>query len=336
MENTTPGGAPAPHTSSGRLVLWILGTVVLLAIITTLLSLMGGVSTTDDSAAAAQKPSLNSGNVWADLKAKGLQGTHYTLNIHGKKSDFNKSDCTVVADPLTGAYGNSIFLPSFSDDSMRNQIIMTSGNAKGKFASTNPVYGVRDACTAPFDGDAAELVLPPNEKGYYVTSRVLGKPTDNPEISLEGSLFMVQDEMGNDLLVLGLVTDNGFETPSGTYSRTSGKVRAVDISGLFMWSGTVCYFDGSNYCYDNTEYICIDTEKCCVDADFNGVYESCTEPSLNTDGTSYCPVGSLINLGCRDYVNEWVFNIGDLVQYMWDTHTDGNFKLANIRFYPVR
>jgi hypothetical protein len=287
------------------------------------------------SYAGGNQASVDSGSVWAALKAKGLQGEHYTLNIHGKNDSFNKQDCTVVPDPLTGEYSNNIFVPSYSSDAVKNQIIMTSGNAKGKWAATAPTYGVRDACTAPFDGDAAELVLPPNEKGYYVTSRVLGKPTDNPEITLDGSLMWVVDENGNDLLVLGLVTDNGFQTPSGTYSRTTGKVKAVDITGLFEWNGGVCYFSPENYCYDTAgQYTCTDRNVCCTDAD--GVYETCTDPTVALDGTESCTVGSLLPVSCQDYVNEWVFNIGDFVGYMWDTYTDGNFKLSNIRFYPVR
>lgn len=104
-------------------------------------------------------PKANSGSVWAILKEKGLQGDHFTLNIHGKKDDFNKTDCTVVQDPITLAYSNNIFVPSNSTGEVQNQILITSGNAKGKFASTAPVYGVRDACTAAFDNDAAELVF---------------------------------------------------------------------------------------------------------------------------------------------------------------------------------
>ncbi len=289
--------------------------------------------------AGGKTGSTDSGSVWAALKAKGLQGEHYTLNIHGKKSDFNKQDCTVSPDPVTGEYSNNVFVPSYSSDAVKNQIIMVSGNAKGKWASLGQVYGVRDACTAPFDGDAAELVLPPNEKGYYVTARVLGKPTDNPQLTLAGDLLWVQDENGNDLLVLGLVTDNGFQTPSGTYSRTAGKVKAVDITGLFEWNGSVCYLSPENYCYDAAgQYTCSNRNVCCQDADGNGIYDTCTDPAIDaTTGAATCDAGfQMLTAGCRDYVNEWVFNIGDFVGYMWETYTDGNFKLANIRFYPVR
>ncbi len=42
----------------------------------------------------AGKPSGedNSGSVWEVLQAQGLRGDHYTLNIHGKKSGFNKQN----------------------------------------------------------------------------------------------------------------------------------------------------------------------------------------------------------------------------------------------------
>jgi hypothetical protein len=292
-------------------------------------------ATIQQAAVVSAKPAKStntSGSVWEDLKAKGLQGTHYTLNIHGKNDSFGKQDCTATS-------SNSIFIPSNGDPSDNNQILMTSGNAKGKWAESSPSYGVRDTCTAPFDGDAAELTLPPNPngKGYYVTTRVLGKPTNNPELSITGELVFVKDELGNDLLVLGLVTDNGFETPTQTITRTKGKVTSVDITGLFEWSGQVCYFEPENYCYDDAQnYLCTDTQLCCLDTDLNGTYDVCADPTVSTDGSLSCLVGSLTDLACKDYVNEWVFNIGDLVGYMWDLDPQGDLKLVNIRFYPVQ
>ncbi len=297
----------------------------------------------DDAAGAAALSTQKgggstTGNIWDVLKTRGLQGEHYTLNIHGKKDDFAKQDCTVEPDPTTGEYSNNIFIPSNGDSTDNNQIIMTSGNAKGKWASSGgTTYGVRDSCTAPFDGDAAEMTIPPSEKGYFVVARVLGKPTENPEITLEGSLLFVNDELGNDLLVLGLVTDSGFQTPTQTLTRTKGKSIATDITGLFEWSGSVCYFDPTNYCYnDLSEYTCTDTQLCCIDYESDGIIDSCVDPVINLDGTLSCTIGSLMTLGCQDYLNEWVFNIGDLVGYLWDVDASGDFKLANIRFYPVK
>jgi len=287
-------------------------------------------------AAGGVKPDKvnNNDHVWDVLQRQGLQGDHYTLNIHGKKDSFNKQDCNAI----DSEYGNNIFIPSNSPES-NNQILMLSGNAKGKWASEAvTTFGVRDSCVAAFDGDAAELVIPPNDQGYFVVARVLGKPTNDPELTLGGDLVFVQDELGNDLLVLGMVTDNGFQTPTTTLTRTKGKVKAVDITGLFEWNGQVCYFDGTNYCYDEFgSYTCSAETLCCQDTGGDGIFDTCTDPMLDIDGLEYCADGySLMDVACQEYVNEWVFNIGDLVGYMWDEYSDGDFKLANIRFYPIK
>jgi hypothetical protein len=276
------------------------------------------------------------GNIW-DVLPDELTGDHYTLNIHGKKTNFNKQDCIVEPDPDTGEYSNNIFIPSEKTDAAI-QILMESGNAKGKWASENNVYGVRDSCTAEFDGDAARLVLPANKKGYFVTARVLAKPTDDPSLTIEnGQLIWVKDEAGNNLLVLGLVDETGFETPEVKLTRTSGKVKAVDISGLFRWSGDVCYFDTTDYCYEDDQYVCVDDTRCCIDYEPDGIYDDC-EDALTDDVGLYCGKDdySLVSVGCNEYTQEWVFNIGDYVGAMWDAYPEGGFKLVNIRFYPKK
>lgn len=322
----------------------IVAVVALLAgtlVLNTTESTIASLESSSQMAASSnsKKPEKNNaGNIWEALKQLGLQGEHYTLNIHGKSDKFNKNDCTVIPDPETGMYGNNIFIPSNGDSSDNNQLIMTSGNSKGKWADTgDTAYGVRDACTAPFDGDAAELTLPPNPDGYYVTARVLGKPTNNPEIAIDGELLFVEDEVGNDLLILGLVTDNGFETPTQTLTRTKGKTKATDISGLFEWTGQVCYFEPENYCYDDAdEYTCTEAQLCCEDGNLDGITDSCIDPIIADDLSLSCEIGTLIDLACQDYLNEWVFNIGDMVGYMWNLDASGDFKLANIRFYPIK
>jgi hypothetical protein len=242
----------------------------------------------------------NSGSVWEVLQAEGLSGDHHTLNIHGKKSDFNKQDCTAEPDPLTGEYGNNIFMPSNSGETS-NQILIVSGKGKGSKKEEISAYGVRDTCTNEFDGDAAEVVLPPNDKGYFVVARVLGKPTDDPSLTLNsGDLMFVEDESGNDLLVLGLVTptNGGWQTPSVELTRTKGKTTAVDITGLFLWSGSVCYFDTTNYCTE--EDPCADRQFCCTDDDLDGYYDACNE-ATEVERLCWCNVG---------YVCRWKFQAG--------------------------
>jgi hypothetical protein len=36
---------------------------------------------------------------------------------------------------------------------------------------------------------------------------------------------------------------------------------------------------------------------------------------------------------CNEYVDEWVFNIGDFVEYLWNLDNNG-VKLLQVRFYP--
>ena len=280
----------------------------------------------------------NSGSVWEVLQAEGLRGDHHTLNIHGKKSDFNKQDCTAEPDPITGEYGNNIFMPSNSGETL-NQILIVSGKGKGSKKDSISAYGVKDTCMNAFDGDAAEVILPPNDKGYFVVARVLGKPTDDPSLRLEnGDLMFVEDESGNDLLVLGLVTptNGGWQTPSVELTRTKGKVTAVDITGLFRWSGSVCYFDTTNYCTE--EDSCTDKQFCCIYNDLEGYYDECYEANPDEIYSEICEGENydLMTLRCQDYVDTWVFNIGDYVGAMWEMYADGNFKLVNIRFYPVK
>jgi hypothetical protein len=145
--------------------------------------------------------------------------------------------------------------------------------------------------------------------------------------------MFVEDELGNDLLVLGLVTpkEGGWKTPLVELTRTKGKVAAVDITGLFLWSGSVCYFDETNYC---TEEDPCDEERqfCCIDEDGDGIYDDCKEAVESECDDGY----TLVTLKCQEYVEKWVFNIGDYVGVEWDMYADGNFKLANIRFYPVK
>ena len=93
------------------------------------------------------------------------------------------------------------------------------------------------------------------------------------------SLMSVEDEYGNDLVYLGLVTSTGFQTPYSTFTRQKGKSTAVNITGLFDWSGQVCYFN-SVYC--TTPDQCTTTSLCCT-VDAFGMYQNCTP---KTDLTS--------------------------------------------------
>lgn len=279
--------------------------------------LIGAAITFSASYAFATKPD-------EEVNPNGFpSGAHYNLNIHGKKAGFKppEQQYDEYGNPI---YGNNIFVP---EDGQGIEIYIQSG--KGNKTADVTELQVIDP-TAYFDGDGAVLQLPNNPNGYRVYARALAKPTNNPEMTISPSLSMVEDEFGNDLLYLGLVTDNGFESANGvTLTRTKGKSKAVDITGLFEWTGSVCYFteptDGSSYTSD---------QICCIDADQDGVYENCEDPVL-VDTVTTCSTDGyeLLDLYCQSYLDEWVFNIADFVEYMWSIDNNGS-KLVQIRFYP--
>ena len=256
-----------------------------------------------------------------DVNPNGFpSGEHYNLNIIGKKDGFTCPEPEVDEDGNI-LYGNVVFVPQSGENI---QIIMQSG--KGKKAEAVTELRVIDPCTTAFDDDAAVLQLPKNENGYRVYARALATPTDNPDMTITPELILVEDEFGNNLIYLGLVTDNGFETPFVSFTRKKGKSQAVDITGLFEWTGQVCYF---------TEPVSYDSmlTKCCVDTDLDGIYDECTDQTL-VDGILTCPEGfDEVSVFCVDYVDKWVFNIGDFVEYLWDIDNNG-LKLLQVRFYP--
>ncbi len=248
-------------------------------------------------------------------------GEHFNLNIHGKQAGFvcPEQQYDELGNPI---YGNSIFVP---EDGSGIEIYMESG--AGKKAQEITDFQVVDACTTAIDGDPAVLELPPNDKGYEVYARALAKPTDNPSMEIMPDLISVEDEAGNDLIYLGLVTDRGFETPYVTFTRTRGKSKAVDITGMFEWSGDVCYLDTA-FCEPVEE--CTQQQLCCVD-NGDGTYAACT---VKVD--DLCPDGTVeLSSYCKSYTDEWVFNIGDFVTYLWDIDNN-NLKLLQVRFYPVK
>jgi hypothetical protein len=259
-----------------------------------------------------------------DVNPNGFpSGEHFNLNIIGKKDSFACPEQEYDQETGEPIYGNVIFVPELGpkNGDPPIEILMQSGkhNGKGSKNTALPdVLQVIDPCTAAFDGDAAVLQLPKNEGGYRVYARALAKPTDNPDMTITPGLVAVEDEYENDLVYLGLVTDNGFETPYEIFTRKKGKSRAVDITGLFLWSGIVYYLSPPADGYQYEQWVCG------IDTDGDGVIDEYV-----IDDTKGTPILTYANA----YTDEWVFSIGDFVEYLWDVNNNG-LKLLQIRFYP--
>jgi len=249
-------------------------------------------------------------------------GPHYNLNIIGKKNGF--SGCSLEIDPVTNQpiYGNVVFIPEYGE----GDIWLQSGKVGGK-ASAITTLQVLDPCVSAFDGTKALVQIPPNGEGYWVYARALAKPTNDPYMTITPSLYMAEDQNGTPLLFLGTLTSSGFVSAAGdTFARSKGKSKAVPISGMFNWTGYVCYEtdpDGEGTFY-------IPTQMCGLDTNGDTLIDQITLP---VDGL--CTEGTLVELYCHNYETPlWVFNIADFLTYLWSTDNYG-LKLLQIRFYPI-
>jgi hypothetical protein len=286
-------------------------------------------------------------------------GEHFNLNIIAKKDNFT---CPEPKYDEFGdqEYGNVIFIPRIqgNDDIT---ILMESGKKGPKNAPGISVLQVRDWCSESFPdegtgkGDEAVIYLPANANGFAVYARIAGKPgkAGEPSITIDPNLVYVEDEAGNDLIFLGLVDREGVSTfalegqtlvrtTALTSAKGKGAQKATDITGLFQWSGEVCYVqdDSDIYCIEDGEDVCWPTDLCCTDVDGDGVYENCEyieDVGVYVDDILVCPntdPNIPVIAQCKIYDNEWVFNIGDFVGYLWDIDTTGAYVIK-VRFYPL-
>jgi hypothetical protein len=311
-----------------------------------------------------------------DVNPNGFpSGPHFNLNILGKKDTFScpelKYYLEVTADnngdgdlgqlvetcdegdqceqSTTPIYGNVVYIP---EDGTGIELYIQSGTGR-QFTGISDLQ-VTDACSG-FGEGVAIVQLPKCDDGYRVYARALGKPTGEPSIGLVSapSLTMVQDELGNNLVYLGSISSNGFETSDGRIYRTKGKSKALDISSMFKWSGTVCDFDMlyTEPCLGdldgdgtmdpsplNDSGVCPDgfvalMGFCGMDTNDDGLFDALEAPVAGV-----CPDGYTLQYGdplsCEDYdLPTWVFNIAAFVEYLWELDNTG-LKHLQVRFYP--
>lgn len=297
-------------------------------------------------------------------------GPHFNLNMSAKQDHFT---CPEPSFDELGdqEFGKVIFIPRVQGEDPIT-ILMESGTKGPKGAPDTDTLEVTDWCTESFpdygqaSGDGAVLRLPYNANGYAVYGTLGGKPLKDgePSVSISPDLYYVEDEAGNDLILLGLVDSSGTATfssdgtilyrtdPSGS-TKGKGSRKATNLTGLFEYTGEICYVqtDPSAYCYDDLgNYTCTTQELCCADEDADGVYEACglladvgvlvddgmggmtlacpSDPTVDP----YLPLG--VSAACQSYENEFVFNIADFVGYLWNIDSTGAY-LVRIRFYPI-
>ena len=259
-------------------------------------------------------------------------GEHFNLNIIGKSADFT---CPAAEFDAAGqVFGNVIFFPRVQGGDPIT-ILIESGSKGPKGAAGTAALEVTDWCTESFPeagagaGDAASFRLPANANGYAVYARITGKPgaDGEPTVTFEhGGFEYVEDEAGNDMILLGSVKDGAmtiYRTDETLTSSGKGVRKATDISGMFEWSGLVCSVP--------SDLTVADTDLCCQ-VDELGNYVNCVLP---VEGA--CPAEgeyTLVQAVCNEYTEEWVFNVADLVGYLWNLDTTGAY-VVQVRFYAL-
>lgn len=262
-------------------------------------------------------------------------------------------------------FGNVINMPR---DGTEVQVLVESGRKGPKSSPDSSTLEVTDWCTKPFDSDAAAFRLPKNADGYAVYSRVTGRPVDGQTFEVLGrSLERVEIECDSDLedctnndvydvLLLGVVNETGVFIPLGgegaeDFQRVDildnrggkGSKTATEVTSMFEFTGSVCYIYEEDPACDGG--VCEANELCCP-VDLNGNYTgSCVDKdnSMFTDGDlnqtcSFADDGITFWLDetfyCREYTGEWIFNIADFVDVLFDIRNNGSYNV-NLRFYPL-
>lgn len=322
------------------------------------------------SAALAGKPTDDTG---AYLGNGAPSGPHFNLIFNAKQAEFTcpppqfevvaggDVDGDGVCDPgdtCEQTFGNVIFMPREQGNDAIT-VVMQSGAKGPKSQPDATQLEVTDWCTESFpdeDGaDGAVLRLPKDPEGYAVFGWVKGKLGERTFETVP-SLDLVEDEAGNDLILLGLVSPDGVFKSDGielsridSTTKGKGNNNFTDMTDLFLWTGNVCYVqeDVDMFCLDESGVdVCQDRALCCVDETDppDGVYEHCEDLSVvgvdPGDGTLVCPDFDAFGFPyetvvavCRDYEDDWVFNIADFVNVLWDI--ESNAYNVQIRFYPL-
>jgi hypothetical protein len=275
-------------------------------------------------------------------------------------------------------FGNVINIPRDGTDV---QINIESGSKGPKSKVTASELEVTDWCASiGGDNDAASFRLPSDPDGYAVYARVTGKPTEGQSFDIFGRSFSSvevecdpADASDNcnandtyDLLLLGVVNESEgsfVPMPDGSFDRVDtndgrggkGVKNAVDISGLFEFTGSVCYvYSDDPACTGDTP--CDATDYCCATDANDGTYVigfdgvSCQDKIesgyfayLDDENvTQYdCTIQNTASITwidqtfyCRDYEDAWIFNIADFVDVLFDINNNGSYNVQ-LRFYPL-
>ena len=305
-------------------------------------SLVFGASVT----MAAKPQSSGSGKDVIALSNGFPSGSHFNLNIHGKKASF-------TGDSTPG--GHSVFILEYGESTIQY--------VSNKKASVTELT-VLDPLAEAFDGDPAKVQLPSEQEGYYVFGRILAKPNNGQDDAVSSIILYPNEvvEACNDtdpanpdfpdytecpddpLLALGLIVGSNLYTaePEGyvrfdpEVTKGKGKSKATDITRLFTYTGWVV---DARLDLNEDGVIGIDDVPL---GDYDGNLATDPNHDYNNDGVedeadveAWLTDMSLLDPPMAWYfAEEWILNIADLVVTEQGLVNDGT-KLLQVRFYPV-
>jgi hypothetical protein len=263
-------------------------------------------------------------------------GPHFDVTVVAEAAGFRCSGGELGA----GLSGGRIFVPA---DGRRVRVLVEwtqpgSGRSPGETS-----VEVVDACTG-FTGpdDPATLRLPGQARGYAVFARSGGKPTApgsgricDPEISRVAA----PDVSVDPLFFLGVVNTEGvFTATDQFFDHPPGRQTTKDITGLFLWSGMMCYPFGPPEARVEIPGPAF-TEECCelADGDGDGVPDTVGNCGLEVwDDAVQDETCGAEWLSCLDYsmAETWLFAIPDLLDSVWREAADSP-KTLQLRFYPL-
>jgi len=302
-------------------------------------------------AMAAKPPHAGEGNQLIPRPNGFPAGSHFNLNIHGKKAGF-------ACNETPG--GGSVFVDEYGPAT-----IQYVSNRKSSVTELT----VLDPC-AVNDG-TAKVQLPYEADGYYVFGRILGKPNNGkdctdptcpskiilyPNVAIQAcndtgyntTAFGDLTACDDPLLALGLIIqDQVYLAENETYTRFEpevtkgkGKSKATDITALFTYVGWIVHPDLDVWPVGDPDGQ-ITQEDVPADAYNTTLYpgmELCNEEPLETVTVEewLCYNAGLTPPMAWYFSPEdgmWIFNIADLVVTEQGLVNDGT-KLLQIRFYP--
>lgn len=305
-------------------------------------------------------PALAAKPIDVQFQSNGFpSGQHFNLNLHGK------DPATYTGSPegnsVIVALSGSSTIEYLSNKKNRNntELVVLDSLAE----NFGPDYDPAQVYLPYNIVDESDNTTKPAE-GYYVYGRILGKPNNGSEggpsnILLTQNFIVAAANSANettdgwpfgfdpddDLIGIGLVTTDGnLYTPTvdGYFERfdpptddpyengkgnKQGKSKAVDISGLFKWTGYVS--DNMSLDLNSNGYLDIGD----VPADWE--LENGDADGVVSEAEYQSWLDSLVDAGEAVYhENIWIFDLADMVISGQTIVNDGT-KNFQIRFYPV-